>query len=79
MITVSISQLKTKPSKIISLALDYPVAVEKRSEVKAYLLGKELYDKLVSFIEDYIDRKAVASADFRYGKDFEKVAQNLGL
>ncbi len=75
----SISQLKTFPSKIIVEATDYPVAVESRNKVKAYLIGKELYEKIVYFIEDYIDKAAVGKADFRKGKDFEEVAKELGI
>ena len=44
--TVTISQLKSQPSKIIGSALDYPVAVAKRTQIKAYLIGKELYEKI---------------------------------
>jgi len=76
---VSVSQLKTNPSKVIFKALDYPVAVERRNKVKAYLIGKELYEKIVSLIEDYIDRSAVKKTDFRQGKDFEKVAEELNI
>lgn len=77
--TISISQLKVNPSKAIGEALDYPVAVENRNKVEAYLLGKDLYEKIVSFIEDSIDRKAVEDADFKKGKDFEKVAKELNI
>ena len=76
---VSISQLKTRPSRAISQAADYPVAVEKRNQVKAYLVGKELYDKMIAYIEDFIDRSAAKKTDFSKGKDFEKVAKDLGL
>jgi PHD/YefM family antitoxin component YafN of YafNO toxin-antitoxin module len=77
--SLSISQLKTHPSKAISQATDYPVAVESRNKVKAYLIGKELYEKIVCFIEDYIDKAAVKKTDFRKGKDFEEVAKELGI
>lgn len=76
---VSISQLKMRPSKTISKAFDYPVAVESRNKVKAYLIGKELYEKIVAFIEDYIDKNAVARTDFTKGRDFEEVAKELGI
>ncbi len=79
MTTVSISQLKTSPAKYIESAGDYPVAVEKRNEVKAYLIGKDIYDKLVSYIENFIDRKAVEASDFKKGRDFESVARELGI
>ncbi|MBL7159505.1 type II toxin-antitoxin system Phd/YefM family antitoxin [Candidatus Microgenomates bacterium] len=77
--SVSVSELKINPSRVIKQALDYPVAVEKRNQVKAYLLGKELYEKIVTYIEDYLDRKTTKETDFSKGKDFEKVAQELGI
>ena len=77
--TISISQLKINPSKAISEALDFPLAVENRNKIEAYLLGKDLYEKIVSYIEDFIDRKAVEETDFKKGKDFEKVAKSLQI
>ncbi len=77
--TVSISQLKISPSKAISLAEDYPLAIGNRNQVKAYLLGKDLYEKIASYIEDYLDRLAIDSADFSKGDDLEKVAKELGV
>lgn len=76
---VSISQLKTHPSKAISQSVDYPVAVEKRSKVKAYLVGKDLFEKIISYLEDYSDRKAVEKTDFSKGRDFEAVAKDLNI
>ena len=77
--TISISQLKINPSKAIEGAIDYPIAVENRNKVEAYLLGKDLYEKIVSFMEDSIDRKAIVEADFKKSKDFEKVALELNI
>ena len=77
--TISISQLKINPSKAIGEASDYPIAVENRNKVEAYLLGKDLYEKIVSFIEDSIDKKAVEETDFKKGKDFEKIAKELNI
>lgn len=77
--TISISQLKTNPAKAILIAEDYPLAVEKRNKTKAYLLGKELYEKLMAFIEDYLDRETVKKTDFKKGRDFEKIAKELGV
>lgn len=76
---ISISQLKTHPSKAIASALDYPVAVASRNQVKAYLIGKELYEKIINSLEDHLDRAAIKQTDFKKGKDFEKVAQELGI
>jgi PHD/YefM family antitoxin component YafN of YafNO toxin-antitoxin module len=77
--TVSISELKIRPSKTIEMATDYPVAVENRNQVKAYLVGKELYEKIIGYIEDYLDRAVVNKTDFSKGEDFEKVAKELGI
>jgi len=76
---ISISQLKTNPARAIFEAESSPLAIEKRNTVKAYLIGKNLYEKLVSYIEDYIDVQTVKTTDFSKGKDFEKVATELGI
>ncbi len=76
---ISISQLKTHPSKAISLAEDYPLMVKSRNQIKAYLLGRELFEKIVFYLEDYVDEKAVKEVDFRKGRDFEEVAKELGI
>lgn len=76
---ISISKLKINPSKAISQASEFPLAIEKRNQVKAYLIGKELYEKIVSYIEDFIDRRAVETTNFKKGRDFEKVAKELGI
>lgn len=77
--TISISDLKTNPSKAIGFASDYPLAIENRNKVKAYLVGKDLYEKIVSYIENTIDKKAVEEEDFKKGEDFEAVAAKLDI
>lgn len=77
--TISISQLKSNPSKAILVASDYPLAVENRSKITAYLVGKDLYEKLVSYLEDVVDKKAVRSTDFERTIDFEKIAHELDI
>ena len=79
MISTSISQLKANPSAVIEQAADYPVAVESRNDVKAYLIGKNLFEKMIAFIENYADAEAVKKADFKSGKDLEDVAKELGI
>jgi len=79
MTTISISQLKVNPSSVIAQATDYPVAVENRNKVQAYLIGKNLYDRLMAFLEDAVDAAAIKRTDFSRGKDFEKVARDLGI
>ena len=76
---ISISQLKTNPSKAISCADDYPLMVKNRGVTKAYIVGRELFEKLVSCIENFIDKKAVQETDFRKGKDFEQVVKELSI
>ena len=77
--SVNISQLKTYPAKIISQSDDYPIVVEKRNQVKAYLIGKDLFEKIVTYLEDSMDRKIIKETDFSKSKDFEKVAKRLGI
>lgn len=77
--SISISDLKTNPSKIIAFASDYPIVIENRNKVKAYLLGKDLYEKIVSYMEDMIDKNAVKDVDFNKGKDFEMIAKSLNI
>ena len=79
MSTVSITQLKTSPSKVISEADEYPVEVKSRNKVKAYLVGKDLYEKMISLLEDRLDRAVIEETDFTKGEEFEKVAEELGI
>lgn len=79
MTSLSISQLKVNPAKAIGAAVDYPVAIENRGEVEAYLVGKDLFERLERYIEDFIDRRAIERADFSTGEDFEEFAKKLGI
>jgi antitoxin StbD len=77
--TISISELKVNPSSVIDQAVDYPIAVENRNKVTAYLMGKDLYERLMLFLEDVVDKNAVNTTDFTKGKNFEKVARDLDI
>jgi len=77
--TISISDLKTNPSKAIDFAMDYPLAIENRNKIKGYLLGKDLYEKLVSYIENIVDKATIEETDFKKGEDFEVVAKKLDI
>lgn len=79
MTNISISQLKANPSAAINFASDYPVAIENRNKTKAYLVGKDLFEKIVTYIEDYLDRKEIEKADFKNRVEFESVAKELGI
>lgn len=79
MSSISISQLKTNPSKAIKEALDFPLAVENRNKVEAYLVGRDLYERIVTYIEDFVDREAIKDTNFSKGRDFEDVASELNV
>lgn len=79
MTTISISELKINPSRAIHAAEEYPITVENRGKTEAYLIGKDLYEKLIAYVEDYIDKKAISETDYKKGKDFEKIAKSLGI
>lgn len=77
--SLSISQLKTNPGGAILKALDFPVAIQKRNHVQAYLVGKDLYERIISHLEGVVDSRAIRQTDFSIGKDFEAVAEKLGI
>lgn len=79
MTTISISQLKLNPAAAISGAQDYPLAVQNRNTTKAYLVGKSLFEKLVTFLEDTEDKRAIKSINLKDKKDFEEFASELGI
>lgn len=79
MTSISISQLKTNPASAISIADDYPLAIEKHNKITAYLLGKDLFEDFMEYIENKVDTKAVENTDFSQGRDFEDIAKELGL
>ena len=77
--TITVTKLKTNPSKAIYDASNLPVVIKKRNKITAYLLGKDLYERLISYIENYMDSTVVKNTDFSKGKDFEKVIEELGI
>lgn len=79
MTTITVSELKINPSAAIRRATDYPVAVENRNEITAYLVGKQLFERFLAYLEDREDRAVVEQADFSKGKDFEDVVRSLGI
>ena len=79
MTSVSVSQLKVNPSKVIAQAMDYPVAVQKRNRIQAYVVGSELYEKLMALVEDTVDKAVVQKTDFSQGRDFDKIVSELGI
>jgi len=79
MTSVSISELKANPAGAISASLDFPLPIKNRNKTQAYIIGKELFEKMVAFIEDYIDRKAVEEADYKKGTSLDNLMKELGL
>jgi prevent-host-death family protein len=77
--SISITQLKSKPSDVIASAQDYPVAVQKRNNTKAYIIGKELFEKIIMTLEDTEDKKSIKTINIRDKKDFEEFANELGI
>ena len=79
MTRVSISELKANPASVLASATDYPVAILKRNKTAGYVVGKDIFEKLVEFVENYIDRKAIKEADYSKGRNFEEIAEELGI
>lgn len=79
MTTISISQLKANPSAVIAQATDYPVVIENRNKVQAYVVGKLLFEKILRFLEEKEDIAAVKSTNFSKGRNFDDVTKELGI
>lgn len=76
---VSISQFKINPAAVLAQAETYPVSITAHNQIKAYVVGRELYEQMVAQFEDQFDRQAIADTDFSKGKDLEILAKELGL
>ena len=79
MTNVSISQLNANPSAVLSAAEDFPVAVQNRNKTAGYVVGKDIFEKLILFLEDIEDKKAIKSIDLNDKVDFEDFAKKLGI
>lgn len=77
--TASISQLKVNPSAVLAMGEDFPVALQNRGKTQGYYFGKAIAEKLIALLEDIEDRKVIENTDFSKGRDFNKIAQELGL
>lgn len=58
---VSISELRKSPSKIVSLSGNKPTAILNHNEPSAYLVPRELFEKMMDIIDDYTLSKKVQS------------------
>lgn len=79
MTTISISQLKANPAAALSSAQDYPVAIQNRNNTAGYIFGKDLFERLIVYLEDSEDKKIIDKTDFSKGRDFEEIAKELGI
>ncbi len=79
MTSVTISQLKANPSAVISAADNFPVSIKNREKTKAYILGKDMFEKLILYLENVEDKKTIASIDLTKKRDFEDFAVELGI
>lgn len=76
---ISISQLKINPSGAIGLAADYPLSIKNKGRTTAYLIGNQLFNKIVAYLENISDKKIVQETDFSKGRNFEDLATELGI
>lgn len=79
MTTVSISQLKVNPMAVFNNAIDFPIQIQNRNKTAGYFVGKDLFEKMIVYLEDIEDRKVIDKTDFTKGTDFEEFAKELGI
>ena len=59
--TVSMTDLRRNPSKILDDANDMPVAILNHNRAKAYLLSAKAYEKLLDLLDDVSLIKTIQS------------------
>lgn len=79
MTTVSISKFKSNPMAVITSAGDYPIQIQNRSKIAGYFVGKDLFGRMVNFMEDIEDGRAIESADYKNGTSLEDLEKELRL
>jgi len=79
MTTISISDLKKNPTAALAMAVDFPIAVQNRSKTTGYVLSPQMFEKLVSFVEDCVDNKAADEADYKHGTKLNDFIKELEL
>mgnify|MGYP001584290237 FL=1 len=79
MTTISISQLKINPMAVMLSAQDFPVKVKNRDKTAGYFLGKDLFEKMIEYLEDIEDSRVIEKTDFSKGTNFEDLAKELGI
>lgn len=79
MTTVTMSNLKKNPAGVFVAANDFPIEVLSRNKTKGYVLSPFMFEKLIELAEDYVDSKAVESADYKNGTSLDDLIVELGL
>lgn len=80
--TISISQLKMNPSAAIAQSAEFPLEVENRGKTQAYLVGKNLFEKIIQYMEDQEDIatiKSIKPEEYKNAGDFEELARELRI
>lgn len=73
--TVSMTDLRRNPSKILEIAGDLPVAVLNHNKPEAYLLSAKAYEALLDLVDDLSLIKIIKSRSS--GKTVEVKLKNL--
>lgn len=77
--TATISQVKVNPMAVFNSATDFPVQIQSRNKTAGYFVGKDLFEKMISYIEDIEDREAIQNADYKNGTKLEDLELELGF
>ena len=76
---ISVSQLKTNPSGAIGLAADYPLSIKNKGQTTAYLIGNQLFNKIIAYLENVSDKKTVQETNFGKGRNLVVVGYLVGI
>lgn len=79
MTTVSISQLKANPMAVFNSSIDFPIQIKNREKTTGYYVNKNLFEKMIEYIEDMEDKKVIDSINLDDKSDFEEFAASLGI
>lgn len=79
MTTATISQVKINPMAVFNSAVDFPVQIQNRNKTAGYFVSKDLFEKMIEYMEDIEDKKTIDSIDLDDKSDFEEFAKSLGI
>ncbi len=79
MTTATISQVKINPMAVFNRAIDFPIQIQNRNKTAGYFVGKDLFEKMIEYLEDIEDKKVIDKTDFNKGTNFEDFAKELGI